>query len=183
MKVIQEKLFWIDLEMTGLDVNKEVIIECAAIITDYEFNVLDTYEAVVNQPNTYLAKMDDWNKEHHSKSGLLAKIPFGKMPDQVEEDLINLLKKHWPNIEKREDRPIIAGNSIGQDRLFLDKYFHRFSSQLHYRMLDVSSWKIIFNHKFGIRHDKENAHRALDDIKESIEEMKYYLRYVDTKNF
>ena len=181
MRVNQQKLFWIDLEMTGLDVNKEVIIEAAALVTDYDFNVLETYEAVVNQPNTYLARMDDWNKEHHSASGLLAKIPFGKTPDQVEEDLINLLNRHWPNIEKKEDRPILAGNSISQDRLFLDKYFHRFTSLLHYRMLDVSSFKIVFNHKYNIRYQKDNAHRALDDIRESVEELKFYLRYVDTQ--
>ncbi len=176
-----QKLFWIDLEMTGLDIEKEVIIECAALVTDYEFNILDTYEAVVNQPSFYLERMDDWNKEHHTSSGLTAKVPFGKTPDQVEEDLINLLKKHWPNIEKKEDRPILAGNSIGQDRLFINKYFKRFAAQLHYRMLDVSSFKIVFNNKYQIRYQKENAHRALEDIQESIQELKFYLRHFDIR--
>jgi oligoribonuclease len=179
MRINQSKLFWIDLEMTGLDITKEVVIECAALITDYDFNVLDQYETVVNQPKMYLDRMDDWNREHHSKSGLTAKVPFGKSPDQVEEDLLNLLKKHWPDIEKKEDKPIIAGNSIGQDRLFLDKYFKKFAGELHYRMLDVSSWKIIFNHKFDLKYQKSNSHRALDDIKESIEEMKFYLHHFD----
>lgn len=165
--------------MTGLDVDKEVVIECAAIITDMDFNVLDTYEAVVNQPNTYLDKMDDWNKNHHSKSGLLAKIPFGKTPDHVLEDLLKLLKKHWPRIERKEDKPILAGNSIGQDRAFLNKYFKEFSDQLHYRMLDVSSWKIVFNNKYELKYDKKNNHRALEDIKESIGELKYYLDHFD----
>lgn len=176
-----QKLLWIDLEMTGLDIDKEVIIECAALVTDYEFNILDTYEAVVNQPSFYLERMDDWNKEHHTASGLTAKVPFGKTPDQVEEDLINLLKKHWPKIEKKEDRPILAGNSIGQDRLFINKYFKRFSSQLHYRMLDVSSFKIVFNNKYQVRYQKENAHRALEDIQESIQELKFYLRHFDIR--
>jgi oligoribonuclease len=181
VKINQQKLFWIDLEMTGLDINKEVIIECAALVTDYEFNVLDTYESVVNQPKPYLDRMDDWNREHHTSSGLIAKIPFGKTPDQVEEDLMNLLAKHWPKVEKKEDKPILAGNSIGQDRLFLDKFFHRFTEKLHYRMLDVSSWKIIFNHKFGLKYQKKNSHRALDDIQESIEELKFYLRHFDIR--
>lgn len=175
-----QKLLWIDLEMTGLDVDKEVIIECAAIVTDLEFQVLDTYETVVNQSQDYLARMDQWNQEHHSKSGLLAKIPFGKTPEQTEEDLLLLLKKHWPKIEKKEDRPILAGNSIAQDRLFLNKYFKKFAGELHYRMLDVSSWKIIFNQKYDIKHEKKNAHRALDDIRESIEELKFYLSYIET---
>lgn len=174
-----QKLLWIDLEMTGLDVEKEVVIECAVIITDLNFQVLDTYETVVNQSQDYLSRMDDWNKEHHSKSGLLARIPFGKTPEQTEEDLLNLLKKHWPKIEKKDDRPILAGNSIAQDRLFLNKYFKKFSSELHYRMLDVSSWKIIFNYKFDLKYEKKNAHRALDDIRESIEELKYYLSYFE----
>lgn len=174
----QTKLFWIDLEMSGLDVNKEVIIECAVIVTDYQFNVLDSYEAVVNQPQNYIDNMDDWNREHHSASGLIAKIPFGKTPDQVEEDLLNLIKKHWPKIEKKEDKPILAGNSIAQDRLFIDKYFKKFSSILHYRMLDVSSWKIIFNNKYGVKYEKKNAHRAVDDIQESVEEMKFYLKHL-----
>ena len=177
MRLVQEKLFWIDLEMTGLDIEKEVIIECAALVTDYDFRVLETYEKVVNQPQIYIDRMDDWNKEHHAKSGLIAKIPRGETPDQVEEDLLKMIGRHWPNIEKKEDKPILAGNSIGQDRLFLNKYFKKFADQLHYRMLDVSSWKIIFNHKYGIKYEKKNQHRALDDIQESIEEMKFYLKH------
>jgi len=164
--------------MTGLDIEKEVVIECAVIITDYQFQVLDTYESVVNQPQTFLDRMDDWNREHHAKSGLTAKVASGKTPDQVEEDLLNILNKHWPKVEKKEDKPILAGNSIGQDRLFLDKYFKNFASKLHYRMLDVSSWKIIFNNKLNLRYEKKNSHRALEDIKESIEELKFYLKHI-----
>lgn len=168
------KLFWIDLEMTGLDVEKEVIIECAALITDMNYNVLDSYETVVKQPQTYLDSMDDWNKSHHRDSGLTAKVPFGEEPDNVEHKLMQMVKKHFP----QNERPILAGNSIAQDRLFIDKYWMGFSSLLHYRVLDVSSWKIIFNSQFGIKYEKKNAHRALDDIHESIDELKFYLKYV-----
>lgn len=176
-----QKILWIDLEMTGLDIEKEVVIECAVIVTDYKFQVLETYETVVNQPKTYLDRMDDWNRDHHGKSGLTAKVAFGKTPEQVEEDLLNILNRHWPKIEKKEDKPILAGNSIGQDRLFLDKYFKKFASKLHYRMLDVSSWKIIFNNKYNLKYDKKNSHRALTDIQESIEELKYYMSYFEQK--
>lgn len=172
------KLLWVDLEMTGLDVNKEVIIEVAAVVTDFEFQNLDQYHAVVNQPVTFLNTMDDWNKDHHSKSGLLQKIPFGKTPDQVEEDLLNLVRKHWPKMERKEDKAILAGNSIAQDRLFITKYFKELDKLLHYRMLDVSSWKILYNTKYNIKYQKKNAHRATDDILESIEELKFYLKYV-----
>ncbi len=176
-----QKILWIDLEMTGLDIEKEVVIECAVIVTDYKFQVLETYETVVNQPKTYLDRMDDWNRDHHGKSGLTAKVAFGKTPEQVEEDLLNILNRHWPRIEKKEDKPILAGNSIGQDRLFLDKYFKKFASKLHYRMLDVSSWKIIFNNKYNLKYDKKNSHRALTDIQESIEELKYYMSHFEQK--
>lgn len=170
-----KKLFWIDMEMTGLDVQKEVIIEVAAIITDLDFKPLETYEVVVNQPQTYLDRMDDWNKDHHTKSGLVAKIPRGKPLHEVEEELIRLVNKHWPKIEKKEDKVILAGNSIMQDRLFIDKYMPKFASLLHYRILDVSSWKIIFNNKYNLKHEKTNSHRALTDIQESIDELKFYL--------
>ncbi len=164
--------------MTGLDVEKEVIIEVAALVTDSDMNLLDTYETVVNQPSTYLNAMDDWNKEHHTKSGLLAKIPKGKTPDVVEEELMAFIKKHWPKIEKKEDKPILCGNSIAQDRLFLAKYFKSIADYLHYRQLDVTSWKIIFNYKYNLKYEKKNSHRALDDIYESIEELKFYMKYI-----
>lgn len=174
------KLLWLDMEMTGLDVEKEVIIEVAALVTDYEFNVLEQYEAVVNQPQTYIDRMDDWNREHHTTSGLVAKIPRGRTPELVEEELLNLVNKHWPKILKKEDKVILAGNSIAQDRLFIDKYFKKLSTKLHYRVLDVSSWKVIFNNKFNTRYEKKNAHRALEDIKESIAELKFYLSHMKT---
>lgn len=170
-----DKLLWIDCEMTGLDHEKEVIIELAAIVTDLDFEVLDTYETVINQSSTYLERMDDWNKKHHSESGLLQKIPYGKTQDEVEEDLLKLVHRHWPKIEKKDDMPLMAGNSVMQDRLFINKAFKEFSKKLHYRMLDVTSWKIIFNHKFEMKYEKKNSHRALDDIRESIEELKFYL--------
>jgi oligoribonuclease len=179
-----ERLLWIDCEMTGLDVKKEVIIEIAAIVTDLQLQTLDTYEAVINQPKTYLDNMDDWNKKHHGDSGLLSKIPFGKTPSQVEEELLALLKKHWPRSErpeKKDDLVVLCGNSVMQDRLFLEKTFSIFMSKLHYRQLDVTSWKIIFNEKFGKKYDKKNSHRALEDIKESIEELKYYLSFVNPR--
>lgn len=176
--ILPTKLFWIDLEMTGLDVNKEVIIECAALITDFDFRILDQYEAVVKQPQKYLDAMDDWNKTHHRDSGLTAKVPSGYDPQDVENDLIKMLDKHFP---PSSGRPILAGNSIAQDRLFIDKYFTRFSARLHYRMLDVTSWKIIFNSKFNLSYQKQNAHRALDDIRESVAEMQFYVGHMSGK--
>ncbi|WP_374079115.1 oligoribonuclease [Bdellovibrio bacteriovorus] len=166
-----QKLFWLDMEMTGLDVEKEVIIEVAAIVTDLNFKELETFETVVKQPQKYLDSMDAWNTEHHKKSGLTAKVPFGMEPDQVEAKLVDMVKKHFPD---PKDRPVLAGNSIMQDRLFIDKYMKDLSPRLHYRMVDVSSWKVIINNKFNYIYQKANKHRALDDIRESIQELRAY---------
>lgn len=166
------KLLWVDLEMTGLDVEKEVIIEVAAVATDLKFNTLDQYHAVVKQPQKYLDAMDDWNKTHHKASGLTDKIPHGKEPDLVENELLLFIAKNFEG-----ERPILCGNSIAQDRLFIDKYWKRLADKLHYRMLDVSSWKIIMNSVFQKVYHKTNTHRAVDDILESIGELKFYLSF------
>jgi oligoribonuclease len=170
------KLFWIDMEMTGLDVEKEVVIETAVIITDMDLNILATYHAVVKQEQKYLDAMDEWNTTHHKASGLTALVPQGKDPETIEKDFIALVDKYFPG-----ERPVLAGNSIGQDRLFINKYFKKFASRLHYRMLDVTSWKIIMNEKFKIKYEKKNPHRALDDIHESISEMNFYLGHFQPK--
>src|SRR3712207_4866554 len=104
-----EKLLWIDMEMSGLDVNKEVIIEAAAIVTDYQLKELDTYHAVVKQPQKYIDSMDAWNKQTHGASGLTALIPTGREPEAVEADLLKLMNRHFA------EAAVLAGNSIGQD--------------------------------------------------------------------
>ena len=167
-----ERLFWIDLEMTGLDVEKEVVIEAAAIVTDVALSELDTYETVVRQPQGYLDAMDAWNTEHHGASGLAAGRDPGREPSLVEDDLIALVGKHFTA------PAVIAGNSIAQDRLFINRGFPRFASTLHYRMLDVTAWKVMMEARFAIRFEKKKAHRALDDIRESLDEMRFYLRHV-----
>ena len=169
------KFFWLDLEMTGLDVDKEVIIEVAAIVTDNKLEALETYHSIVKQPQEYIDRMDDWNKKTHGESGLTALIPTGQDPANVENDLLKLVEKHFTP----KDRIILAGNSIGQDRLFVNKYFKRFAERLHYRMLDVTSFKIVFNNMFQISYaKKQTKHRAIDDVQESINELKKYLEFV-----
>jgi len=171
------------MEMTGLDVEKEVIIEVAAIVTDYNFNELETFETVVKQNQKYLDNMDAWNREHHGKSGLTAKVPNGMDPFEVESRLIDICDRHFhEGLIDPKHRPILAGNSIAQDRLFIDAYFKNLSDRLHYRALDVSSWKIIFASKFQLFYQKQNQHRALDDIRESISELKYYLSFIKFDN-
>ena len=169
-----QKFLWLDMEMTGLDPEKEVIIEVACVVTDWHCQELDSYHQIVKQHSDYLQKMDRWNTRQHKKSGLYEQVANGITQDQMERELIDLADKHF----QKDERVVLAGNSIYQDRIFIKKHLLRFEQRLHYRMLDVSSWKIIFaNH--GLVFEKENKHRALDDVRESIREIKTYLNYVN----
>ncbi len=165
---------WIDMEMSGLDVNQCRILEVAAIIANEQFQTLESYEAVVFQPPEVLEAMDEWCKENHGKSGLTAAVAKGKPEAVVEQELLALINRHF----KAEDRPILCGNSIGQDRKFVDTYWPALAKRLHYRMLDVTSFKIVFNNKYKIEFKKKGSHRALDDIHESMNELAHYLSFV-----
>lgn len=173
---MNQKLLWCDMEMTGLRVEKEAIIEVACIVTNLKLEPLDQYESVVYQPRDFLDRMDEWNTSHHTQSGLINKVQFGKAQAQVEKELIELVRDNF-NLPK--ERPILAGNSIAQDRSFINLHMPDLAKILHYRMLDVSSWKIIFENVFDRKHEKQKNHRALDDILESIEELKFYMKFID----
>ena len=162
------------MEMTGLDVQKCVILEVAAIVTDVNFTPLTSYHAVVYQPPEVLAGMDAWCTETHGKSGLTAAVAKGAPLAEVEKQLLDIVERYWMGT----DRPVLAGNSIGQDRKFIDAYMPLLGARLHYRLLDVSSYKVVFNDRFGIQYEKRGAHRALDDILESIAELTLYLSHV-----
>lgn len=162
------------MEMSGLEVSQCRILEVAAIVTDKDLKPLETYEAIVFQETAVLAAMDAWCTENHGKSGLTAAVATGKQESLVESELLALVNRHF----KPEDRPILCGNSIGQDRKFIDAYMPALAKRLHYRMLDVTSLKIVFESSFGIAFKKKDAHRALGDIEESIAELKHYLGFV-----
>jgi len=171
--------FWIDLEMTGLDDVKDVILEVAAAVTDLDFNVLEEFDRVIRQPQEALDRMDDWCKKTHGASGLTEKVKtVGEPLEKVEGELIALLDRHFP---KKEDKVVLAGNSVGNDRRFIDRYMPAFAKRLHYRLIDVSSFKEVFRQKYGVKYDKKNKHRALDDIHESIAELKSYLSHIQIK--
>ena len=165
-----EKIFWVDLEMTGLCPETDVIIEVAAIVTDKNFKELDVYQNVVKQNRKYLEAMDSWNQKCHRKSGLYNLISQGKSLKNVEQDLLSLLESHFQS----EEKIVVAGNCIYQDRNFIRRHMPRLDKKLYYRMLDVTAWKLFFE-KEGFKFEKSNKHRALEDIRESIREFKYYL--------
>ena len=166
-------LFWLDMEMSGLEHTKERILEVALLVTDLSLNIVKEYETIVFQEDIVLKGMDAWCTEHHGKSGLTAKVPHGKPEAEVEIELIKIIKEFSPS-----DRALLAGNSIGQDRKFIDQWMPDFAKTLHYRMLDVSSFKILFEGIYNKKYNKKHKHRAVDDIIESIEELKFYMQYI-----
>ena len=170
------KILWLDLEMTGLSPETDVIIEAAAIVTDSELKELETYQNVVRQPQERLDAMNSWNQKCHRKSGLYPLIASGKSLISVEDDLINLAEQHF----FKEEPALLAGNCIYQDRNFIKRYMPRLEKKLCYRMLDVTAWKLFFESK-GVFFEKQNRHRALEDIKESVKEFQHYLSYIDSK--
>lgn len=164
--------------MTGLDVEKERIIEVGAIVTDLKWQEIESYHAIVKQPQAFLDQMDDWNTQQHGKTGLTELVPDGTEPDLVEAKLCELIDRHFaPDQEK----PILCGNSIFQDRRFIDRYFENLSNKLHYRMIDVTSWKLLMTPLFNIEYKKKDSHRALEDIRESIAELRTFIEFVQNK--
>lgn len=166
-------LFWIDLEMTGLNPEVHRIVEAALVVTDMKFEVLAQYDTVVFQDAQTLQEMDPWCVQHHGSSGLTAQIPQGEQEGNVEKKLIEFAQKFSPT-----QKIVLAGNTIGQDRKFIDRWMPEFSALLHYRMLDVSSFKIVFDQIFHKRFKKQKKHRAVDDILESIAELKHYTQFI-----
>ena len=167
------RLLWLDMEMTGLEVEKEVPIEVACVVTDWTFEPIADFHRVIQQPPHFLDAMDDWNRKHHGASGLTALVPTGTPMPKVDHELIDFINAQIP-----DPRAVLAGNSINQDRLFIRKYLPLTESRLHYRMLDVTSWKVVMNGLFHKKFEKKQAHRAIDDIHESIAEFRYYLSFV-----
>ena len=170
---MRDKFVWIDMEMSGLCPNKDVVLEIATIITDNKLNpVAEGPSIVVSQPESVLLGMDEWNTKHHKQSGLWDKVLNSETnTKQAEEQTLNFLKEHT----KHNSSPL-CGNSVWQDRSFLYNYMPSIVDHLHYRIVDVSTIKLLASHwNCDIEpFVKKNEHRALDDIKESIEELRHY---------
>lgn len=171
-----DPLVWIDLEMTGLEVNRHTIVEIAVLITDSELEIVDEgVDLVVHQPPAALAEMDDYVRKMHTRSALLPAIEASTLSlEAAGVQVLEYLARHVP---KPGTAPL-CGNSIGVDRRFLDQYLPIVDQYLHYRSIDVSSFKELcrrwYPEVYKGRPDKAESHRALDDIRESIEEMRYY---------
>lgn len=169
------KLLWVDLEMTGLDPVKDRILEVAAIATDMELNEIARYEAVVRVDKQIIdGRMvgEFWEKNSATRDALVKQNDSGRPVAEVEKDLIAFIDKYFGKTI------YLAGNSIHQDRKFIEREMPELDKKLHYRMLDVSAWKIYFENALGKKYTKPENHRALDDINGSIEELQWYLTFL-----
>ncbi len=169
-----DNLIWIDLEMTGLDTFNDVIIEIATVVTDKNLDILAKGPVIaIYQPDSVLAAMDDWNQQHHGNSGLVARIKQSEYNvQQAEAETIAFLAQYVP-----QGASPMCGNSICQDRRFMARLMPDLENYFHYRNLDVSTLKELtarWKPEILDQFEKKGAHLALDDILESIEELKFY---------
>lgn len=169
------KLLWVDLEMTGLDPVKDRILEVAAIATDMQLNEIGRYEGVVKVSDKLIESRmvgEFWEKNSKTRDALITQNALGKPVAEVEKELIEFIDKNFGKTI------YLAGNSIHQDRKFIEREMPELDRRLHYRMLDVSAWKIYFENALDKKFTKPENHRALDDINGSIEELKWYLTFL-----
>jgi oligoribonuclease len=167
-------LIWMDLEMTGLDPETDLIIEMATIVTDSELNVLAEGPVLaIAVPEERLASMDEWNQTHHSASGLLERVRKSDVGmAEAEARTLDFVSRY-----AEKDSAPLCGNTIWQDRRFLARYMKTLEGYLHYRIIDVSSLKELVSRwrpELLNGFTKQNTHTALSDIRESIEELRYY---------
>jgi len=167
-------LVWIDCEMTGLDVEKEVLIEIATLITDSELNILEKGPCIaIHQRDELLEKMDDWNTKHHNASGLVKRVKDSLIDEaEAEKKTLSFIKKYCP-----KGTSPLCGNSIHQDRKFLQKYMPEMHDYFHYRSIDVTSIKELVTRWYpnGPKFPKKSQeHVAMIDIRESLQELIFY---------
>jgi oligoribonuclease len=172
---VNDRLVWIDCEMTGLSLGDDALVEVAALVTDFDLNVLgDGVDVVIKPPREALDQMDDFVRNMHTVSGLLEELDAGVTMHEAEQRVLAYNKEHCPE----GSRPPLAGNSVATDRAFLARDMPELESFLHYRIVDVSSIKERARRWYPRAYynapAKNGNHRALADIQESIEELRYY---------
>ncbi|MFD1211662.1 oligoribonuclease [Arthrobacter sp. GCM10027362] len=179
MPISNEHIVWIDCEMTGLDIEADALIEVAVLVTDSELNVLgDGVDVVIKPSEEALTQMTDFVREMHITSGLLAELSGGLGMQEAEDRVMEYITKWVPEPRKAQ----LAGNSVGTDRTFLVRDMPRVVDHLHYRVIDVSTIKELarrwFTRAYFQSPAKLGGHRALGDIKDSINELRYYRQAV-----
>ena len=170
------RILWVDLETTGLDTSDCRILEVAAIVTDGRLNELGLYQGIIHRPEPELRSMNQWCKETHLKSGLIEEVRYShKSEGEVEKEFKEFIEQYFGN-----EKAILAGSSVHFDKKFLDAQMPTVSKKLHYRIIDVSSFKETFRILYNYKQDfsKPAKHRALSDLRGSIEEYRCYLEMI-----
>jgi len=175
VQTVNDRLVWIDCEMTGLSLEHDALIEVAALVTDFDLNVIgDGVDVVIKPRQEALDQMDDFVRDMHTSSGLLDALDQGVTLQEAEQQVLEYVRKHCPE----GSRPPLAGNTVATDRSFLARDMPGLESFLHYRIVDVSSIKELSRRWYPRAYyqapPKSGNHRALADIQESIEELRYY---------
>lgn len=174
--VVPTKLLWVDLEMTGLDPEKDVLLEVAVEITDFNFKTLASYESRIRQKHQIVVdrmqKNIWWRDFPENRDDFVNNLERGRPLDEVEQNLLALVQQHFG-----DEPAVLAGNSIHNDRAFIKHWMPRLDLKLHYRMLDVSAWKVFMQGRYDVKFEKQDVHRAFDDIQASIAELQYYLEW------
>lgn len=168
-------LLWCDMEMTGLDPDRDLPLEIAVIATDWDFNEIASLESGIGQDASAVGVLfdnSDFYKKYSANREALSQLAASSPPAPiVEKQLLSFIQENFDTA-----RPVLlAGNSIHQDRRFIRNFLPFFDQKLHYRMLDVTAWKVVFEGKFQVKYEKQESHRALDDIRESIAELRFYM--------
>ena len=179
---MENKLIWLDLEMTGLEPQSERIIEIFTAITNEDLTeVIEGPNIVISQPKEYLDNMDDWNQDHHSRSGLLDEVKKSEISQEdAEMRTLNFIKEHVG-----KNKSPLCGNTIHHDRKFLTLYMPQLEEYFHYRNIDVSSFKEVakrWRPEVNMAQPKQVAHRARADVFESINELRFYRDEFFAKN-
>ena len=172
---MNDRLVWIDCEMTGLDLEADALIEVAALVTDFDLNVLgDGVDVIITPPDEALEQMVPFVRDMHTKSGLLTELAGGITLADAEAQVLAYIREYCPE----GSRPPLAGNTVATDRAFLSRDMRALENFLHYRIVDVSSIKELSRRWYPRAYfnapAKSGGHRALADIQESIEELRYY---------
>lgn len=178
---IPTKLLWLDLEMTGLNPSDDVILEVYAQITDFNFGKSKEFHQLIShnkqRVQSLMANNNFWEEYPSNRDKFLSELKGGKPIEEIDDALADLIAQEFGN-----ELAVLAGNSIHMDRQFIREYLPKTESLLHYRMLDVSAWKIIMQAKYDVHYTKKEVHRAKDDVAESIAELENYLGWFKENN-
>lgn len=174
--LIPTKFLWVDLEMTGLIAETDVILEVAAEITGSDLETIDSYESRIQHDRDLVLKRiqeNPWWKDYpENRDDFIKNLSKAKHLHAVEKELIDLVDHHFGS-----EPAILAGNSIQSDRAFIKQWMPELELRLHYRMLDVTSWKVVMQSMYGVNFEKPEVHRAYEDIQASIAELQHYLEW------